>query len=52
MKENNLIRKGNASLVVGALLGISAATICPCPFCILSGGALIFNGVREKLAYR
>lgn len=50
MKKDNLIKKGNSSLAVGTLLGISAATVCPCPFCIVSSCALLFNGVREKLS--
>jgi len=50
MKKDNLIKKGNASLFVGTLLGINAATLCPCPFCIITGGALLYNGIREKIS--
>lgn len=50
MKRDNLIKKGNASVIMGAVMGINAATICPCPFCIVSSGALLFNGFREKLS--
>jgi hypothetical protein len=50
MKKDNLIKKGNASIAVGTLLGISAATVCPCPFCIISSGALLFNGIKEKIS--
>ncbi len=52
MKKENLLKKGNESLALGALWGIGSLSVCPCPVCILSTAALILNGVREKISDR
>lgn len=43
-----LDKPGNASLVVGAMFSVSAAS-CPCPLCIGTASLLMINGIREKL---
>jgi len=50
MKKENLVRKGNESLAIGALWGLGSAAVCPCPICLLTTGAFIFNGMREKIS--
>jgi hypothetical protein len=49
MKKENLLRKGNESLVIGAILGLGAAA-CPCPTCIISSAAFVANSIREKIS--
>jgi len=46
-----LDKPGNASLVVGAMFSVSAAS-CPCPLCIGTASLLMINGIREKLKKR
>ena len=48
MNKENMLKKGNESLAIGALWGLGAIA-CPCPVCIMGTLGLIANGVREKL---
>lgn len=48
MKKENLLKKGNESIAIGALWGVGSI-VHPCPLCILTTGAFIVNGIKEKL---
>jgi len=48
VSNEKLLKKGNESLVTGALLGVGAAA-CPCPFCMGSSLLFLLNAIREKL---
>ncbi len=45
--KKQFLERGNASLGAGILMGLGSFA-CPCPFCILSSLALLFNGILEK----
>ncbi len=47
--KEKIISKGNESIALGAIFGISAVTACPCPVCILGSVSMFANGIREKL---
>ena len=49
MKKENILKKGNESLAIGAILGIGAAA-CPCPTCFLATATFLFHSIREKLS--
>ncbi len=48
MKRQNLIKKGNESLAIGAMWGVGAIAH-PCPLCFFTTGAFLVNGIREKI---
>jgi hypothetical protein len=48
MDKEKLIRRGNESIAIGALLGVGSLAYT-CPLCIFTGGALVVNGIREKV---
>ncbi|MBI5227054.1 hypothetical protein HY988_00565 [Candidatus Micrarchaeota archaeon] len=48
INAQNLLKKGNDSLAIGAMWGVGAIAH-PCPLCVLTAGAFLVNGVREKL---
>jgi hypothetical protein len=48
MKKENLVKKGNESIAIGALWGFGSV-IHPCPLCVLTTVGFIANGIREKL---
>jgi hypothetical protein len=49
MKKEDILRKGNASLAIGTLLGLGAIS-CPCPTCFLSTAAFLLHSIREKIS--
>ncbi|GEM_PF-3017632 len=48
MKKENILNRGNDSLAIGAIFGVSAIAH-PCPACILSSTAFFLNSIREKI---
>jgi len=48
MKRENILNKGNDSLAISAIFGISSIA-CPCPACIFSSTAFFLNSIREKI---
>lgn len=48
MNKENLLKKGNGSLAIAGIWGISAV-MHPCPLCVLSSTLFFINSVREKL---
>lgn len=48
LDKSMLVRKGNASIAVGALWGVGLFA-CPCPVCAIGSATFLANGVREKL---
>ncbi len=49
MKKENLVKKGNESLAIGAMWGVGAIAH-PCPLCIFTTAAFFANGIREKIS--
>ncbi|MFH1785915.1 MAG: hypothetical protein ABH842_05795 [Candidatus Micrarchaeota archaeon] len=45
--ERKLLEKGNTSLALGTVFGVSALT-CPCPLCIIPSISFFANSIREK----
>ncbi len=49
MKKDNLLKKGNESIAIGAMWGVGAIAH-PCPLCFVTTAAFIANGIREKVS--
>ncbi|MBI5223196.1 hypothetical protein HY990_02115 [Candidatus Micrarchaeota archaeon] len=49
MNKENLIKKGNESLAIGAIWAVSSVAH-PCPLCVLTSAAFIVNGIKEKVS--
>ncbi len=49
MKKENIIRKGNESIAIGAMWGVGSV-VHPCPLCIVTTAAFLANGIREKFS--
>ncbi|HQT45196.1 MAG TPA: hypothetical protein PLO51_04400 [Candidatus Micrarchaeota archaeon] len=47
--REKIVSKGNESIALGTIFGISAVAACPCPVCILGSVSMFANGIREKL---
>lgn len=49
VNKENLIKKGNESLAIGAIWAVSSVAH-PCPLCVLTSAAFIVNGIKEKVS--
>ncbi|MEW6723043.1 MAG: hypothetical protein AB1324_07305 [Candidatus Micrarchaeota archaeon] len=49
MNKDNILKKGNESIAIGALWG-AGSVLHPCPLCVLTTVGFIANGIREKLS--
>lgn len=48
MDKHGIIHRGNDSLAISAIWGVSAIAH-PCPICAVSSVAFFVNGMKEKL---
>jgi hypothetical protein len=48
MDRDKLMREGNESMAIGALLGIGSLAVT-CPICTIASAGFLLNGIREKV---
>jgi hypothetical protein len=47
-KTRNIAGRGNNFLAIGAIWGLFAAFLCPCPYCVIGTLSFLSMGMLDK----